>query len=192
MSKRRPSLSCPLRRLLYDLVTLVRPWDAGRRRPPPVIVAKALTLMARKHTDRPIPLHELASVLGVHARTLRQAARDGRLVVTYDTRMVFGSVKRLATRVAGEVFLRTYYRRATRWADEPRRPPILPTVPANFDAQLIGLRRRLRLTQSQLAAKVGAASKAVVYQWETRKRTPSPVFWKRVERLATSASFPVA
>jgi DNA-binding XRE family transcriptional regulator len=39
------------------------------------------------------------------------------------------------------------------------------------------------LSQQQLADKVGAASKAVVYQWETGKRKPSPVFWLRVERL---------
>ena len=31
--------------------------------------------------------------------------------------------------------------------------------------------------------KVGAATKAVVYQWESGKRRPSPVFWLRVERL---------
>jgi DNA-binding XRE family transcriptional regulator len=47
----------------------------------------------------------------------------------------------------------------------------------------VGVRRRLRLSQQQLAAKVGAASKAVVYQWECGKRKPSPVFWLRIERL---------
>ena len=30
---------------------------------------------------------------------------------------------------------------------------------------------------------IGAAGKAVVYQWEARKRTPSPVFWQRVQEL---------
>ena len=30
---------------------------------------------------------------------------------------------------------------------------------------------------------VGAAGKAVVYQWEAWKRTPSPVFWQRVQEL---------
>ena len=35
----------------------------------------------------------------------------------------------------------------------------------------------------QLAEKVGAASKAVVYQWESAKRKPSPVFWLRIQRL---------
>ena len=30
---------------------------------------------------------------------------------------------------------------------------------------------------------VGAARKAVVYQWEARKRCPSPVFWQRIDAL---------
>jgi ribosome-binding protein aMBF1 (putative translation factor) len=36
------------------------------------------------------------------------------------------------------------------------------TVPANYAAMIVGLRHRLGLSQQQLAAKVGAASKAVV------------------------------
>ena len=38
----------------------------------------------------------------------------------------------------------------------------------------------MRLTQGALAGRIGAAGKAVVYQWESRKRTPSPVLWQRV------------
>jgi hypothetical protein len=57
------------------------------------------------------------------------------------------------------------------------------TVPASYAAILVGLRHRLGLSQQQLAAKVGAAGKAVIYQWESRKRKPSPVFWLRIERL---------
>jgi hypothetical protein len=34
-----------------------------------------------------------------------------------------------------------------------------------------------------LARRIGAAGKAVVYQWESRKRTPSPVLWQQVMRL---------
>ena len=56
-------------------------------------------------------------------------------------------------------------------------------VPENYAATVIGLRRRLGLSQEQLAAKVGAASKAVVYQWESGKRKPSPVFWLRIQHL---------
>jgi DNA-binding transcriptional regulator YiaG len=57
------------------------------------------------------------------------------------------------------------------------------TVPANYSATLVGLRHRLGLSQQQLAARVGAANKGVVYQWESGKRTPSQVFWLRIERL---------
>jgi hypothetical protein len=41
----------------------------------------------------------------------------------------------------------------------------------------------MRLRQRDLARRIGAANKAVVYQWESRQRRPSPVFWKRVEIL---------
>jgi hypothetical protein len=59
----------------------------------------------------------------------------------------------------------------------------LPAVPDDYDARLKRLRCRLRLTQHALG-RLGAANKAVVYQWESRQRTPSPVFWERVEALA--------
>ena len=45
------------------------------------------------------------------------------------------------------------------------------------------LRQRLDLSQARFAELVRAASKAVVYQWESRKRCPSPVFWRRIEEL---------
>ena len=57
------------------------------------------------------------------------------------------------------------------------------SVPENYATTVIGLRRRLGLSQQQLAAKLGAAGKAVVYQWESGKRKPSPVFWLKIERL---------
>jgi DNA-binding transcriptional regulator YiaG len=50
-------------------------------------------------------------------------------------------------------------------------------IPADYADQIRQVRRRLGLTQAQFAARVGAARKAVVYQWETRKRKPSLVFW---------------
>jgi len=62
------------------------------------------------------------------------------------------------------------------------------SVPVNFAAQLIGLRRRLGISQAQLAAKVDAASKAVIYQWESGKRKPSPVFWLRITQLQRRTS----
>jgi DNA-binding XRE family transcriptional regulator len=77
----------------------------------------------------------------------------------------------------------TWYRRT--YGRGRRRPVAVcrVTVPANYAATLLGLRCRLGLSQQRLADKVGAASKAVVYQWESGKRKPSPVFWLRIERL---------
>ena len=45
-------------------------------------------------------------------------------------------------------------------------------MPADYDVQIRALRRARGLSQAQLATLVGAAHKAVVYQWEARKRTP--------------------
>jgi ribosome-binding protein aMBF1 (putative translation factor) len=56
-------------------------------------------------------------------------------------------------------------------------------IPADYADQIRRVRQRLGLTQAQLAARVGAARKAVVYQWESRKRCPSPLFWERVRDL---------
>ena len=39
------------------------------------------------------------------------------------------------------------------------------------------------MSQTRFAELVGAAGKAVVYQWESRKRCPSPLFWRRIEEL---------
>jgi hypothetical protein len=44
--------------------------------------------------------------------------------------------------------------------------------------------RRLRLMQSQLAAKVGDTNKAVVHQWETRKANTITSLLERVQRLS--------
>jgi DNA-binding XRE family transcriptional regulator len=56
-------------------------------------------------------------------------------------------------------------------------------VPPNYASTLVGLRSRLGLSQQRLADKIGAAGKAVVYQWESGKRHPSAVFWLRIDRL---------
>jgi ribosome-binding protein aMBF1 (putative translation factor) len=111
------------------------------------------------------------------------AARDGRLAVTYLPRMFFGRVLTLATPAAARTFVETFYRRPARYRTKPPKPRPLPRVPDNYAAQIVGLRRRLRLSQAQLAATIGAASKAVVYQWEAQKRVPSPVFWQRIESI---------
>jgi hypothetical protein len=57
------------------------------------------------------------------------------------------------------------------------------TVPPNDAARLVGFALPARLRHQQLTAKVGAASKAVVYQWESSKRKPSPIFWLRIVQL---------
>ena len=46
--------------------------------------------------------------------------------------------------------------------------------------------------QAGFARLVGAAGKAVVYQWEARKRTPSPLFWQRIIALRVPAVSPSA
>jgi DNA-binding transcriptional regulator YiaG len=56
-------------------------------------------------------------------------------------------------------------------------------VPDDYDHRLPVLRRRLGLTQTALAERIEAAGKAVVYQWESRKRRPSPVYWQRIRSL---------
>jgi DNA-binding transcriptional regulator YiaG len=44
-------------------------------------------------------------------------------------------------------------------------------------------RHALRLTLSEFAARIGAANKAVVYQWESGNRKPSPVFWEKIQGM---------
>ena len=43
------------------------------------------------------------------------------------------------------------------------------------------------LTQASFVAHMGAARKAVVYQWESRKRCSSPVFCQRIIDLGNTA-----
>ena len=74
-----------------------------------------------------------------------------------------------------------------------RRVPLTwASVPEDYDVQIRSLRRARGLSQAQLAALVGAARKAVIYQWEVRKRTPSPLFWQRLTALLVPAVGPSA
>ena len=128
-------------------------------------------------------MQELAVELGVHVRTLRDAARSGRLDVTYENRVVFRHPIRRATVAAGRVFMERYYKQSySRFALKPQAPEST-RVPPNYARRLSEVRGRLRLTQAALAEHIGAAGKAVVYQWESGKRKPSPVFWRRIEEL---------
>ncbi len=167
--------------LLSVPVETLRTWDSGRRAVPVSALhcARRAAVEHARQTEL-LPLGQLAAELSVHVRTLQAAARTGRLDVRFSTRSVFGRPIRLATRAAGERFKRTHYRR---FAGQAICAAPLPCVPADYDQQLKHLRRRLRLTQEGLAHHVGAARRAVVYQWESRKRTPSPVFWQRIQAL---------
>ena len=159
-----------------------RTWDAGRRAPPPKVLARARALATHRDDHELLPLPVLALLIGVHVKTLRAAARDGRLPVTYDTRTTFRHLRSRATPAAARAFRRSYYRRMVR-PDDRRTPLTWASVPSDYAEQIRALRRARGLSQQQLATRVGAARKAVVYQWEARKRTPSPVFWRRITAL---------
>jgi len=156
----------------------LRTWDSGRR-PVPSAVLRRASDAAAHHQQRHklLPLAELARTLGVHVRTLQAAARTGRLTTHFSVQSVFGRPIRFASLAAGEQFLARHYRR---FSGQEKCPTPLLTVPSDYDQRLRDLRRRKRLTQGALARRIGAAGKAVVYQWESRKRTPSPVLWQRI------------
>lgn len=167
--------------LIGVLLNTFRMWDSGLRPVPPhVLVRSQAAVTAHMRNAERLSLDQLAREFGVHERTLRSAARTGRLQVTFTSRSAFGRPIRLATQTSVQAFIRKDYRRYG--GQSPVVAP-LPSVPRDYDARLKRLRRRLRLTQHDLARRIGAANKAVVYQWESRQRTPSPVSWERVEAL---------
>ena len=168
-----------------------RTWDAGRRATPPKMLARARALATHRDDHALLPLPVLALLVGVHVKTLRAAARDGRLPVTYDTRTTFRRLRARATPADARGFRRSYFGRTVRPADRCA-PLTWASVPDDYDAQIRALRRARGLSQAQLATLVGAARKAVVYQWETRKRTPSPLFWQRLAALLVPAVSPSA
>ena len=159
-----------------------RTWDAGRRATPPQVMARAKALATHRDNHELLPLPVLALLIGVHVKTLRSAARDGRLPVTYDTRTTFRRLRARATPADARAFRRSYYGRTVH-PDDRRAPLTWASVPRDYDAQIRAVRRARGLSQGQLATLVGAAHKAVVYQWEARTRTPSPLFWQRIAAL---------
>ena len=159
-----------------------RTWDAGRRAPPLKILARARALATPRDDHALLPFPMLALLIGVHVKTRRSAARDGRLPVTYDTRPTCRRLRARATHAAGTQFRRAYYGRQVKPVDR-RTPLTWASVPSDYDAQIRALRRARGLSQAQLATLVGAARKAGVYQWEAGGRTPSPVFWRRITAL---------
>ncbi len=153
-------------------------WDSGLRRSPlPVVTRAREALASRAERHELLPLDRLAKELGVHVRTLQAAARTGRLEAHFAVRSAFGRPIGSASRAAGERFLHRHYRC---FSGQTVCPPPLPTVPGDYDERLRKVRRRKGLTQQAMARRIGAAGKAVVYQWESRKRRPSPVLWQRV------------
>jgi len=65
-----------------------RVWESGRRVLPPGLTDMARMAIAAR-AQALLSMAQLAERLGVHPRTLRAAARDGRLEVTDDTRSAF-------------------------------------------------------------------------------------------------------
>lgn len=123
---------------------------------------------------------ELSPHLGFGLLLLQRSRVRLNREALFSVRSVFGRPRRFATRAAGGWFMAIYYRRFT---GQPKCAPPLPEVPDDYHRQLTALRLRLRLSQTGLALQIGAAGKAVVYQWEARKRRPSPVLWQRVMSL---------
>jgi DNA-binding transcriptional regulator YiaG len=169
--------------LLGASIETLRTWDSGRRPVPLAILQRA----RRAVVDLPrntelLSLDQLARELGVHVRTLRAAARTGRLDVRLSSRSVYGRPIRFTTRTAAATFMERYYRQSYSRAARRPSPPDM-SVPSDYADRLLHVRRRLRLTQGQFAEAIGAANKAVVYQWESKKRTPSPVFWQKIAAL---------
>jgi transcriptional regulator with XRE-family HTH domain len=97
--------------LLGVSVQSYRPWDAGRRTAPAEWLEKARALATVHDPDRVRSLTQLATAVGAHPRTLRDAARTGRLAVVYGTRASFGHPVPSATMAAARAFMGAYYRR---------------------------------------------------------------------------------
>ena len=159
-----------------------RAWDSGRRKPPDDLVKRARVLAGYPDESQLLPLSALAAAIGVHLRTMQAAARDGRLVVVYDSRTTYRRLRPRATLAAAHAFRRHRYRCRPRLDERPT-PLRWSDVPVDYDVQIRAARQRLKLSQHRFAMHIGAARKAVVYQWESRKRCPSPVFWSRIAAL---------
>ena len=133
-----------------------RTWDAGRRATPPKILARARALATHRDEHALLPLPVLALLIGVHVKTLRAAARDGRLPVTYDNKTTFRQLRARATLAAVTQFRHAYYGRQVRPAD--RRVPLTwASVPDDYAEQIRAFRRARGLSQAQGWAVVSIA-----------------------------------
>ena len=79
-----------------------RTWDSGRRTTPPKMLARARALATHRDDHALLPLPVLALLIGVHVKTLRAAARDGRLLVTYDNKTTFRRLRSRADSRRGQ------------------------------------------------------------------------------------------
>jgi DNA-binding transcriptional regulator YiaG len=137
-----------------------RTWDSGRRLVSHEWLDKARAVAATNDPNRLWSLQELATELGVHVRTLRDAARTGRLDVLYENRVVFRNPVARATLAAGRRVMERYDRRSySRFAARPPVPQ-WPSVPSDWNRRLVRIRRELRLTQTRFAEQIGAAGKS--------------------------------
>ncbi len=117
-----------------------RAWDSGRRAVPDGWLEKARTLAVVEAPDRQWSLPHLATQLGIHVRTLRHAARNGRLTVTYGNRVVFRNPVPTATLAAGRAFIERYYKRSySRFAPKPI-APVPVRVPPDCAQRLRAMR----------------------------------------------------
>jgi DNA-binding transcriptional regulator YiaG len=171
--RRSPALGQREFAALLDVpLETLRTWNSGRQPTPASVLHRATVSVADyKQRSALLPLCELAKEPGVHIRTLHAAARTWRFQTHFSIRSVFGRPMRFSSRAAGEQFLATHHRR---FSGQPVCPLPLPTVPDNYDERLRGRRQRMRLTQDTLARRIGAAGKAVVYQWESRNGRRHP------------------
>jgi len=158
-----------------------RMWDSGLRSPQPDVIARARAVVVEHQRQHELlSLDALATEFGIHQRTLRDAVRAGRLAVHLSTRSAFGRPIRRTTRAALLAFQQRYYRQSySRTRPKPPRPASVD-IPVDYAERVTLTRHALRLSMSAFAARIGAANKAVVYQWESGKRKPSTVFWKRI------------
>jgi DNA-binding XRE family transcriptional regulator len=154
-----------------------RTWDSGLRPTPLYVVTRGREVLAsrakRNELMPPIDWPRNWACISAHFR-LRHAQADWRRNSRYAP---LSDARSVPHRAAGEQFLARGYCRFSGQA--PCLAPV-PTVPHDYDERLRNVRRRRGLTQDALARRIGAAGKAVVYQWESRKRRPSPVLWQRL------------
>ena len=174
-----------------------RTWDAGRRATPLKILARARALATHRDDHALLPLPVLALLIGVHVKTLRTAARDGRLPVTYDTRTTFRRLRARATPAAARAFRRSYYGRSVEPGDR-RAPLTWANVPDDYDEADSRATSRTRVesgaighaggrgAESRRLSMGGAETHAVARVLATTRRAP-PVNWAQ----ATSGDDPL-